>query len=592
MKQLRTLSLLFKITLKLSKKYYVVIFLQAIVKTLKALIGVYGIKLIIDGAVEGDYLLALQYALMVVASESLIYLLEKRVANSVEINQQILTQSLMQASTQKMMNIDYAYLENPVYLDLKMRAKYAIEQMDAVSTFIRAIADSLYLLFVLISMISILILFNPFVLIIMFVSVLFHAITTKAASKHQIKLFNDLGPINRKYSYYLTVIIGSRFAKDFRMYPLAALMNNKYNRYKKDMIQYLKSINRKIGFYSALYSVINYAQILLIYLFIGYQAMKNALGVSSFIYLTASALKASEAFSGLIDKVQEFRKSAKFLEPFAELMDLSESEVQTQDGLLAEPLQELSFDHVSFSYPGSKATVLDEVSFTIKKGEKISIVGINGAGKTTLVKLISRLYDPTAGAILYNGIDIRKYNYDSYIRMIAAVFQDYKLFALTLHENIDLNKTDAKAAYDCCSIIGMKEKLDQLPEGINSYYSKEYHQNGIELSGGEIQKISIARAMYKNASLLILDEPTSALDPLAEAEIYQNFADLVKDKTAVFISHRMSSSVFCDRIIVMDGGKVQAIDTHPNLMKNTEGTYYRLFNSQSQYYKLGKEEIS
>ena len=582
--------MLFKITSKLSKKYYGVIFIQAIVKTLKALIGVYGIKLIIDGVVEGNYINALKYALIVLVSESIILLLERKAANSVEINQQVMIQSLMQASTLKMMKIDYAYLENPIYLDMKVRAKYAIEQLDAVSTFFRAIADSLYLLFVLISMLSILVIFNPYVLIIMFVSVLFHAITTKAASKHQIKLFNNLGPINRKYSYYLTVIIGSRFAKDFRMYPLAGLMYNKYNHFKKDMIQYLKSINRKIGFYSAIYSVINYSQILLVYLFIGYQAIKNALGVSSFIYLTASALKASEAFSGLIDKVQEFRKSAQFLEPFVELMNLNESNLQTKEGEIAEPLNELSFDHVSFSYPGSNITVLEDISFTIKQGEKISIVGINGAGKTTLIKLISRLYEPTFGRILYNGIDIRKYNYDSYIRMIAAVFQDFKLFALTLHENIDLDKTDEKEAYDCCSLVGLKDKLDELPEGINTYYSKEYHKNGIELSGGEMQKISIARAMYKNASLLILDEPTSALDPLAEAEIYQNFANLIQDKTAIFISHRMSSSVFCDRIIVIDCGKVQAIDTHQNLMKNTEGTYYRLFNSQSQYYKLDKEE--
>jgi ABC-type multidrug transport system fused ATPase/permease subunit len=590
MKQLKTLKMLFKITSKLSKKYYFVIYLQAIVKTLKAFIGVYGIKLIIDGVVEGNYINALKYALIVLVSESIIFLLERKAANLVEITQQVMIQSLMQASTLKMMKIDYANLENPIYLDMKVRAKYAIEQLDAVSTFFRAIADSLYLLFVLISMLSILVIFNPFVLIIMFASVLFHALTTKAASKHQIKLFNDLGPINRKYSYYLTVIIGSRFAKDFRMYPLAELMNNKYNHFKKDMIQYLKSINRKIGFYSAIYSVINYSQILLVYLFIGYQAIKKVLGVSSFIYLTASALKASEAFSGLIDKVQEFRKSAQFLEPFVELMNLSESNLQTKKGLITKPLHELSFDHVSFSYPGTNKIVLDDISFTIKKGEKISIVGINGAGKTTLIKLISRLYEPTSGRIIYNGIDIRNYNYDSYIRMIAAVFQDFKLFALTLHENVDLDKTDAKAVYDCCSLVGLKDKLDELPEGINSYYSKEYHQNGIELSGGEMQKISIARAMYKNASLLILDEPTSALDPLAEAEIYQNFANLIQDKTAIFISHRMSSSVFCDRIIVIDSGKVQAINTHQNLMKNTEGTYYRLFNSQSQYYKLDNEE--
>jgi ATP-binding cassette subfamily B protein/ATP-binding cassette subfamily C protein len=330
---------------------------------------------------------------------------------------------------------------------------------------------------------------------------------------------------------------------------------------------------------------------LLVYLYVGYQSIKNALGVSSFVYLTGTALKASEALSGLIDKVAEFRKSAQFLEPFVELMELKESGFETMGGLSAEPMLQLTFNHISFSYPGSTRMVLDDVSFTINKGEKISIVGINGAGKTTIVKLISRLYEPTSGNILYNGIDIINYDYNSYISMIAAVFQDFKLFALTLHENIDIDVTDEQTAYDCCCLVGLQDKIKTLPDGLKTYYSKEYHKQGIELSGGEMQKVTIARAMYKNASLMILDEPTSALDPLAEAEIYQNFAELIRDKTAIFISHRMSSSVFCDRIIVIEGGKIQAIDTHPNLMKNTEGMYYKLFNSQSQYYGLEQKGV-
>jgi len=350
-------------------------------------------------------------------------------------------------------------------------------------------------------------------------------------------------------------------------------MYSKYEYYKKDMIDYLKSINRKIGLYAALYSIINYSQIIFVYLYVGYQAIKNALGVSSFVFLAGSALKASEALSGLIDKVAEFRKSAQFLAPLVELLELKESCFETMDGLKAETMIQLTFNHVSFAYPGSNKMVLEDVSFTINKGEKISIVGINGAGKTTIVKLISRLYEPTSGNILYNGIDIKKYDYTSYIRMIAAVFQDFKLFALTLHENIDIEETDEQVAYDCCCLVGLQDKIQSLPDGLKTFYSKEYHKNGIELSGGEMQKITIARAMYKNASLMILDEPTSALDPLSEAEIYQNFADLIRDKTAIFISHRMSSSVFCDRIIVIDGGKVQAIDTHQNLMKIRKGCF-------------------
>ena len=231
--------------------------------------------------------------------------------------------------------------------------------------------------------------------------------------------------------------------------------------------------------------------------------------------------------------------------------------------------------------------MLSDISFQIHRGEKISIVGLNGAGKSTLVKLICRMYRADSGEIRVNGRNIYDYDYLSYMKAISAVFQDYKLFNFTIAENISCTEQgDEQLINRLIDEVGMRQKIDELPRGLQSRFGKEYDEEGIEMSGGQDQKIAIARALYKEASMVILDEPASALDPIAEAEIYEKFNGLVADKTAIYISHRMSSSVFCDRILILDGGRVADFDTHEHLMGKRDSLYYKLFNSQAENYKL------
>ncbi len=233
--------------------------------------------------------------------------------------------------------------------------------------------------------------------------------------------------------------------------------------------------------------------------------------------------------------------------------------------------------------------ILDDISFTINKGEKISIVGLNGAGKTTIVKLISRFYQPKSGEILWNGINIDKYEYHSYIDQISAVFQDFKLFALTISENVDLEEKDKDKIRECLYQVGLKQKIEGLPKGVDSFLSKEYDLEGIELSGGEKQKVAIARAMYQNSSLAILDEPTSALDPLSEAEIYEHFNELVENRTAIMISHRLASTKFCDSIIFLENGEIIETGNHEELMSKANGKYKEMFITQGKYYQEEQE---
>lgn len=251
------------------------------------------------------------------------------------------------------------------------------------------------------------------------------------------------------------------------------------------------------------------------------------------------------------------------------------------------PVETLEFSHVTFTYPKAEKPVLQDVSFQIHRGQKISIVGLNGAGKSTLVKLICRMYRADSGEIRVNGKDIYTYDYLSYMKAISAVFQDYRLFNFSIAENIScVEQGDEQEINRLIDQVGLRNKIDELPEGIYSRFGKEYDEQGIEMSGGQDQKIAIARALYKEASMVILDEPASALDPIAEAEIYEKFNSLVEDKTAIYISHRMSSSVFCDRILILDGGRVADFDTHDNLMRKTDSLYYKLFQSQAENYRV------
>lgn len=246
---------------------------------------------------------------------------------------------------------------------------------------------------------------------------------------------------------------------------------------------------------------------------------------------------------------------------------------------------EIEFRDVSFKYPGSDSYALHHVNMKFKVGERLAVVGMNGSGKSTFIKLMSRLYDPTEGEILLNGIQIHKYDYDEYLSLFSVVFQDFKLFSFSLGQNVATSSNFEKTrVVDCLKQAGLEDRYEAMPDGVDTSLYKNFDKNGVEVSGGEAQKIALARALYKNAPFIILDEPTAALDPIAEYEIYSKFNDIVKDKTAIYISHRLSSCRFCDKIAVFHEGNIVQIGSHCELLSDTEGKYYELWNAQAQYY--------
>ena len=247
---------------------------------------------------------------------------------------------------------------------------------------------------------------------------------------------------------------------------------------------------------------------------------------------------------------------------------------------------EIEFCNVSFRYPGATEYSLRNLSLKFRLGKRLAIVGKNGSGKTTFIKLLCRLYDPTEGEIRLNGVDIRAYAYEEYLKLFSVVFQDFKLFAFSLGQNVaTAMEYDKEKAVQCLSKAGLSERLESMKKGLDTALYKDFESEGVEISGGEAQKVALARALYKDAPIVVLDEPTAALDPIAEAEVYTKFNELMGDKTAVYISHRLSSCKFCDEIAVFDEGAVVQRGSHEELVREENGLYHELWTAQAQYYE-------
>ena len=322
-----------------------------------------------------------------------------------------------------------------------------------------------------------------------------------------------------------------------------------------------------------------------IYLFVCLKAWAGAFPIGSATQYIGAVTGVFTGISDLIVCLETIRTNGEFLKDTYEYLDTPNS--MYQGSLTTEKRSdrqyEVEFRDVSFKYPGSDNYALRHVSMKFKVGRRLAVVGRNGSGKTTFIKLLCRLYDPTEGQILLNGIDIRKYRYDDYMAIFSIVFQDFQLFAMPLGENVATSASyDRDRARDCLIKAGFGDRLKAV--SLDTHLYKDLDKNGVDVSGGEAQKIAIARALYKDAPFIILDEPTAALDPVAEAEIYSKFNDIAGDKTAIYISHRLSSCKFCDEIAVFDGGQVVQLGTHEDLVADKNGKYYELWHAQAQYY--------
>lgn len=323
------------------------------------------------------------------------------------------------------------------------------------------------------------------------------------------------------------------------------------------------------------------------YLFVAIKAFLGAYGVGSVIQYVSVLTRLGDGIRDLMFMVSDNELYCTHLKKMYDYLDIPNH--MYQGSLTVEKREDneyyIEFCNVSFKYPRTENYVLRNVNLKFKVGEKLAVVGMNGSGKTTFIKLLCRLYDPTEGEILLNNVDIRKYDYKEYMSIFSVVFQDFKLFSFGLGQNVaasfDYNEELAKK---CLEKAGFYNRLQRMKKGLETSIYKDLDEEGVEISGGEAQKIALARALYKNAPLIILDEPTAALDPIAEYEVYSKFNEIIQNKTAIYISHRLSSCRFCDVIAVFDDGQIVQRGTHNKLLQDTHGKYYELWKAQAQYY--------
>lgn len=394
---------------------------------------------------------------------------------------------------------------------------------------------------------------------------------------------------NRLFGYFqFEFYADMEMALDVRMYQQNKLASHYVSSDGLGRNSYFNEfIWKTLGIYYALAQSVSSILTGVIYVFVCLKAWAGAFGIGSVTQYVGAVTAMTGNVSRLFSVLAHMQSNAGFLKTTYEFLDIPNH--MYQGSLTTEKRMdrkyEIEFKDVSFKYPGSNLWALRHVNMKFKVGERLAIVGENGSGKTTFIKLLCRLYDPQEGEILLNGIDIRKYKYDDYRNLFSVVFQDFQLICQTLGANVaGSTEYHCERVQKALADAGFEERLTVMEKGMNTVLYKDLSEEGVTISGGEAQKIAIARALYKDAPFMILDEPTAALDPIAEAEIYSKFDEITGNRTAIYISHRLSSCKFCDEIAVFHEGAVIQQGTHAELAAEENGKYYELWNAQAQYY--------
>lgn len=421
------------------------------------------------------------------------------------------------------------------------------------------------------------------------------ALTTKLSTVSGFKAYNiesgtndSAARMNRMQRHTADIQKDENRALDMRIYNQSSQINAM--RLEAVDFGYAKMLRKnscgKAGLLRAAQSFMVWIPDSVMFLAVGLKAIAGAFTIGTVTQYVQALTRVSDCILGIIYNIVDMRINAPYIKKFFDFMELPNKMYQ---GTLttekrSDRQYDIEFKNVSFKYPTAETWALRHVNIKFKVGTRLAVVGENGSGKTTFIKLLCRLYDPQEGQILLNGIDIKKYNPQDYMGVFSVVFQDYFLLSQPLGENVGCCKDyDRKKAEKCLCEAGFGDRLKSLPDGLDTYVNKEFEPKGVQFSGGELQKIAIARALYKNAPFIILDEPTAALDPIAEAEIYKQFDEITGDKTAIYISHRLSSCRFCDEIAVFEGGKIVERGTHDSLI-TAGGRYRELWDAQAGYY--------
>ena len=393
-----------------------------------------------------------------------------------------------------------------------------------------------------------------------------------------------------KKSYIRRKAESVELAKDIRIFGLQGWLNELMDRVQNVYLDFLLRSEKVRLLSDVAEALLTMARNGIAYAYLLHMALRDSLSVPEFILYFTAVSTFTTWVMGILQAAQKLHEESLDISQVREFLDYPEP-FRFEGGVAIPKADacELKLEHVSFRYPGAEEDTIHDLDLTVRPGEKLAIVGLNGAGKTTLVKLLCGLFDPTEGRVLLNGVDVRDFNRREYYGLFSAVFQEFSILDVTVAENIaQTNENiDTQKLWDCIEKAGLTQTIQKLPKGLDTHVGREVYLDGVLFSGGQTQRLMLARALYKDGAILLLDEPTAALDPLAENDIYQKYKDMTAGKTSLFISHRLASTRFCDRIIFVADGHITEEGTHDQLLTRG-GAYARLFEIQSRYYQEGK----
>lgn len=569
-----------------SNKYFLLAFLIMIIDSLQPFINALLPKYIIDELMNSAKAVRLFVLVGVfLVSVFLLGFIKSWAQKNTNIENEFTIKNMEKNVSRKCTQIRFECFEKQEIINLSEKARRSIGYIGGVNGFISLIRLIISSVITICGFIYLIFDMTPLLIFIMPFCILVNPIISSKINKLNREYYVKTVPQDRQYAHYFGNMIDFKYGKDVRIFGMQNLFVSKAEELSEQLKEFYNEKSSKVIKLNCLKTAFEYAQLLILYGYIIYNVLNNQIAVSDFVMCVTAVSSLSSGLGNLINSILTLCDYARQTHDYYNYMQMSNI---IEEGITTiNDIEEIRFENLYFKYPDADEYVLQNINFTIRKGERIALVGLNGAGKSTLVKLLLRFYQPSKGCIYVNNINIENINHKKYISLFSTVFQDFQLFATSVEENITLSQTNELNHANVKEVIGKSDLdavIERFPHGIMTQIYKLFTNDGIVPSGGEAQKIAIARAIYKESQCIILDEPTAALDPISEYELYCHFNEMINNKTSIYISHRLASCRFCDRIIVIHNGCVFEKGTHNDLVKKG-GLYAEMFNKQLEYYQ-------